>query len=121
MIWKKSSSIVKWILPIISILEFTLPHLLYLLPFNARGMEVTKDLGFPKYLLYLSIINVCVAFFTFLFFQFYQDLRISVLDNSKNLMRKILKHERTVKPLCYFLFIEIYGYYNHKIHRCLFK
>ena len=31
MIWKKSSSLVRWIF-YISIIEFTLPHLLYLIP-----------------------------------------------------------------------------------------
>ncbi|WP_339840683.1 hypothetical protein [uncultured Maribacter sp.] len=95
MIWKKSSSIVKWIL-IISILEFTLPHLLYLLPSMQEGLEVYKKIGVSKYLLGLSIFIYSVAFY--FIFQFYQRFKeISVLDNSKNLMRKIIKTRRTVK------------------------
>lgn len=95
MIWKKSSSIVKWIL-IISILEFTLPHLLYLLPSMQEGMEVYKKIGVSKYLFGLSILTYSVAFY--FIFQFYQRFKeISVLDNSKNLMRKIIKTRRTVK------------------------
>jgi len=62
MIWKKSSSIVKWIL-IISILEFVIPHLLYLLPGQ--------------------------------FYRRYKE--ISTLDNSKELMRKIIRTRKTVK------------------------
>jgi len=95
MIWKKSSSIVKWIL-IISILEFTLPHLLYLIPSWQDGMQVYENIGVAKYLLWLSICSYGVA--AYFIFQFYQRFKeISVLDNSKNLMKKIIKTRRTVK------------------------
>lgn len=95
MIWKKSSSIVKWIL-IISILEFTVPHLLYLLPSMHEGMEIYDKIGVSKYLLILSIFTYAVAFY--FIFQFYKRFReISVLDNSKNLMKKIIKTRKTVK------------------------
>ncbi len=95
MIWKKSSSIVKWIL-IISILEFTLPHLLYLLPSMQEGMEVYKNIGVSKYLFGVSIISYGVVFY--FIFQFYKRFKeISVLDNSKNLMRKIIRTRKTVK------------------------
>ncbi|TDT37144.1 hypothetical protein CLV90_3825 [Maribacter spongiicola] len=95
MIWKKSSSIVKWIL-IISILEFTVPHLLYLLPSMREGMEIYDKMGVSKYLLILSIFTYVVAFY--FIFQFYKRFReISVLDNSKNLMKKIIKTRKTVK------------------------
>jgi len=39
MIWKKSSSIVKWIF-IISVIEFLLPLLLYLLPSMAKSLTI---------------------------------------------------------------------------------
>jgi hypothetical protein len=95
MIWKKSSSIVKWIL-IISILEFVLPHLLYLLPSMREGMEIYKNIGVSKYLFGISILTYSVAIY--FIFQFYRRFKeISVLDNSKNLMRKIIKTRRTVK------------------------
>ncbi|UWX53984.1 hypothetical protein NYZ99_12965 [Maribacter litopenaei] len=95
MIWKKSSSIVKWIL-IISILEFTLPHLLYLLPSMQDGMEVYKKLGISNYLLIVSIITYSAAIYFIV--QFYKRFReISVPDNSKSLMNKIIRTRRTVK------------------------
>lgn len=95
MIWKKSSSIVKWIL-IISILEFTLPQLLYLLPSMREGMEIYEKIGVSKYLFVLSICSYIVAFY--FIFQFYKRFKeISVLDNSKNLMRKIIRTRKTVK------------------------
>ncbi|WP_282051126.1 hypothetical protein [Maribacter aquivivus] len=95
MIWKKSSSIVKWIL-IISILEFTLPHLLYLLPSMREGMEIYDKIGVSKYLLIISVFTYAVAFY--FIFQFYKRFKeISVLDNSKNLMKKIIKTRKTVK------------------------
>lgn len=95
MIWKKSSSIVKWIL-IISILEFTLPHLLYLLPSMQDGMEVYKKLGISNYLLIVSIITYSAAIYFIV--QFYKRFKeISVLDDSKSLMNKIIRTRRTVK------------------------
>lgn len=95
MIWKKSSSIVKWIL-IISILEFTLPHLLYLLPSMKEGMEIYDNIGVSNYLLGLSIFTYAVALY--FIFQFYKRFKeISVLDDSRKLMRKIIRTRRTVK------------------------
>ena len=89
MIWKKSSSIVRWIL-IISILEFTVPHLLYLLP------SMRENIGVSKYLVVLSGFTYIIAFY--FIFQFYKRFKeISVLDNSKSLMKKIIKTRKTVK------------------------
>ncbi|TLP81658.1 hypothetical protein [Maribacter sp. ACAM166] len=95
MIWKKSSSVVKWIL-IISILEFVLPQFLYFLPGMEDSMQVYKNLGVSRYFLGLSISYYAVVFY--FIYQFYLRFKeISVLDNSKNLMRKIIKTRRTVK------------------------
>jgi len=95
MIWKKSSSIVKWIM-IISILEFTLPHLLYLIPSFQENMDVYQHLGFQKHILAITIFSYGVALY--FIFQFYRRYReISVLDSSKNLMRKIIRTRSTVK------------------------
>ncbi|MFS4456858.1 hypothetical protein [Maribacter sp. 2304DJ31-5] len=95
MIWKKSSSIVRWIL-VISILEFTLPHLLYLLPSMREGMEVYKNIGISNYLFIASILTYGVAIY--FIFQFYKRFKeISVLDDSKSLMQKIIKTRKTVK------------------------
>lgn len=95
MIWKKSSSIVKWIL-IISILEFTLPHLLYLVPSFNENMDIYDKLGLHNFIIGLTIFTYCVAFYFIL--QFYHRYKeISVLDSSKNLMHKIIRTRTTVK------------------------
>lgn len=95
MIWKKSSSIVKWIL-IISILEFTLPHLLYLLPVTRGSFQIYEKLGLNNFFLPLTIIQYSVVcYFIYQFYKRYQE--ISVLDNAENLMSKIIKTRKTVK------------------------
>jgi len=95
MIWKKSSSIVKWIL-IISILEFVLPQFLYFIPGMKDNMQVYKNLGVAKYFTGLSVVYYMVVLY--FIYQFYLRFKeISVLDNSKNLMRKIIKTRKTVK------------------------
>jgi hypothetical protein len=95
MIWKKSSSIVKWIL-IISILEFILPQLLIFAPPMEEAMKIYNYIGVSKYLFLLSLVIYAVAIY--FIFQFYRRFKeISVLDDSKNLMKKILKTRKTVK------------------------
>ncbi len=95
MIWKKSSSIVKWIL-IISILEFTLPQLLLFAPPMEEAMQIYDYIGVSNYLFALSLVIYAVAIY--FIFQFYRRFKeISVLDDSKNLMKKILKTRKTVK------------------------
>lgn len=95
MIWKKSSSIVKWIL-IISILEFILPQLLIFAPPMGDAMLIYDQIGVSKYLFALSLFIYAVALY--FIFQFYTRFKeISVLDNSKSLMKKIIKTRKTVK------------------------
>jgi hypothetical protein len=95
MIWKKSSSIVKWIF-IISIIEFTIPHLLYLLPSAREGMEFYEGLGLKNLMWGITIVQYLVVFY--FIFQFYQRYReISALDNAKELMHKIIRTRKTVK------------------------
>ena len=94
MIWKKSSSIVKWIL-IISILEIVVPHLAYLFPSTWHELEVYNKMGISKYLWGFSFIQYSLTiFFIVKFYKHYKE--ISVLDNSKALMIKILKTKKTV-------------------------
>ena len=119
MIWKKSSSIVKWIL-IISILEFVLPHLLYLLPSTREGLEMYTGSNFSKYLIGASVIQYSVViYFIYQFYKRYQE--ISVLDDAKNLMNKIIKTRTTVKHyiifslsmiLFYFALVAVGIYFN---------
>lgn len=97
MLWKKSSSIVKWIF-IISLIEFVLPHLLYLLPSvrEGMGMDFYEQLGVKNLMIGISVFNYIVVFY--FIFQFYKRYReISVLENAKDLMRRIIRTRRTVK------------------------
>ncbi|MRI00335.1 hypothetical protein GH721_07265 [Kriegella sp. EG-1] len=95
MLWKKSSSIVKWIM-IISILEFLLPHLLYFLPQAQNQMAVYESIGLRYWFIGLTIIQyTVVAYFIFEFYMRYKE--ISVLESAKNLMDKIIKTRKTVK------------------------
>jgi len=95
MTWKKSSSIVKWIL-IISVLELVLPNLLLLLFVGTEDWSNT-NLGLMKnyYLAFNVLYYVVVLYFIYQFYKRYRE--ISVLDDSKNLMRKIIKTRKTVK------------------------
>lgn len=95
MIWKKSSSIVKWIL-IISILEFTLPYLLYFVPGVSQSFETYEKLGVKDVSTVIWIFNlVVILYFIYQFYRRYSE--ISTLDNSKKLMEKIIRTRRTVK------------------------
>ncbi|WP_420399155.1 hypothetical protein [Flagellimonas sp.] len=96
MIWKKSSSIVKWIF-YISIIEFIIPHLLYLAPsMRNSSLDMYSNLGLSKVVLVVSIFQYLIVFY--FIYQFYKRYReISVLDSAKKLTSKILRTRKTVK------------------------
>lgn len=97
MIWKKSSSLVRWIF-YISIIEFLVPHLLYLIPSFRDGMStsVARELGIQNILIALTVVQYAVAiYFIAQFYKRYKE--ISVLDSAGNLMSRILRTRRTVK------------------------
>lgn len=97
MIWKKSSSLVRWIF-YISIIEFLVPHLLYLIPSFRDGVSsnVAKELGIQNILIALTVVQYAVAlYFIVQFYKRYKE--ISVLDSTGNLMNNILRTRRTVK------------------------
>ncbi|MGA9239427.1 hypothetical protein [Robiginitalea sp.] len=112
MIWKKSSSVVRWIF-YISIIEFLLPHLLYLIPSfrNEMDYNFAKSLGIDKWIIALTITQYAVAIY--FIFQFYKRYReISVLDDAKKLMNKIFRTRRTVKHyvlFCLTMVLLIFG------------
>lgn len=93
MLWKKSSSIVRWIL-IISVLEISLPQLLFLFPSIRNSMALLDNSTFNLGLLILSIFYyVVVVYFIYLFYKRYRE--ISVLENAKTLMDKIILTRKT--------------------------
>ena len=95
MTWKKSSSIVKWIL-IISILEIIIPNLLYLIPSFRQSMSIYENTVVDQYFMGMTVVYYLVVFyFIYLFYKRYKE--ISVLDSAKGLMRKIIRTRRTVK------------------------
>ncbi|RKN78052.1 hypothetical protein [Ulvibacterium marinum] len=93
MLWKKSSSIVRWIL-IISVLEISLPQLLFLFPSIRNSMALLDNSTFNLGLLILSIFYYAVVvYFIYLFYKRYRE--ISVLENAKTLMDKIILTRKT--------------------------
>ncbi|MCL6275335.1 hypothetical protein M3P19_15060 [Muricauda sp. 2012CJ35-5] len=101
MIWKKSSSIVKWIF-YISIIEFIIPHLLYLVPsMRNNSLDIYTDLKLTNAILVVSILQYVVIFY--FIYQFYKRYKeISVLDSAKKLTSKILRTRKTVKHYVFF-------------------
>ena len=95
MIWKKSSSIVKWIL-IISILEITLPNLLYLSP-SIREENLFDDVSTLNtiFIVFNIFFYSVVVYFIFQFYRRYKE--ISVLASAKKLMHQIIKTRKIVK------------------------
>ena len=97
----KSSSIVKWIF-IIGILEiifwtainFMVPESFY---------QVYKDLDLMNYLnIFMVLHYVIIVIFLILFYQNYK--RVTLLDNTKKLIQKVLRVRKTVK---YYVFYNL--------------
>lgn len=92
---QKSSSIVRWIF-VISLLEFTLPHLLLLLPGTDANMQFYKDLPVYNFLIGKMVVYYAgVAYFIYQFYRRYRE--ISILDNVKELLGKIIQTRKTVR------------------------
>lgn len=95
MIWKRSSSIVKWIF-IISILEFIIGSGLSLFIMRHDYWEKVAAMHLTTFTIINHIINlVAVVFFIYKFYANYR--RISTTTNTKNLMQNILKARKSVK------------------------
>lgn len=109
MIWRKSSSIVKWIF-VISLIEFSMPHLLYLLPSTSKSLAIWRDLGLGNFLLASTLVQYGVVLFFIV--QFYKRYReISTLDNAKGLLASILRTRKTVKHYVLFCLSLIFLYF----------
>lgn len=91
----RSSSIVKWIL-IIGLCEFGLLLLSYFFFDYDKGMKVYESMGLKNFVIYSQLLFYpIICYFLFQFYMNYKN--ISVIDDTKNLMRKILKTRKTVK------------------------
>jgi hypothetical protein len=99
MLLKKSSSIVKWIF-IISIAELSFWLSLYFI-IPDSNLEIMDKMGIGNFILYSNIIHFTI--FGVFIYLFYTNFRsISVTDNTKNLMNRILKTRRIVKYFVYY-------------------
>ncbi|NDV44921.1 hypothetical protein GTK07_16445 [Muricauda sp. 40Bstr401] len=100
MIWKKSSSIVKWIF-YISILEFVFWAGINLIFNDPDSIQELKDLHIHKVIMVLNVVNYAIIlYFIFKFYNNYK--KISFTDSSKKLMQTILKVKRTVTQYVWF-------------------
>lgn len=100
MLHKKSSSIVKWIL-IISILEFVLPNLIYILSDHDASKKIYEDFGLTNItMIYTAAHVVIICAFIYIFYKNYKS--ISVDSSVKELLHNILKTRKTVKYYIYY-------------------
>ena len=100
LIYKKSSSIVKWIF-IISILEFVVPYLIILITGNESSEKMYEELGLSNFMTKFYIVSYVIIFgFILLFYKNYR--MISANTNPKVLMQNIIKTRKTVKYYIWF-------------------
>ena len=91
----RSASIVKWIF-IIGILEFVIFNALSFFMDIDKANEKLNTLGLERFIFYFNFIYyVVLAYFLILFYLNYK--RISVVENTRVLMKKILITRKTVK------------------------
>ncbi|MGB5463702.1 MAG: hypothetical protein WBM92_10090 [Aureibaculum sp.] len=99
-IYKKSSSIVKWIF-IISVLEFMLPHIIYLFIDYDKVIQQYKELDLYNFSLISNIFFYAVVLvFIYLFYNNYKS--ISANSQPRVLMQNIIKTRKTVKYYIWF-------------------
>jgi len=105
MLWKKSSSIVKWIF-IISVLELLFSTFLSLLLTGDDDWIQLEKYNLKQFTEVLFVIGYAITFF--FIFMFYRNYKkISATDDAATLMKNILRTRRTVKY--YIAYVLIYN------------
>ncbi|MDT0650267.1 hypothetical protein [Autumnicola edwardsiae] len=105
MIWKKSSSIVKWIF-IISIIEFLLGTLLSIALADKEYWQQMETLHLKEFMIFAEVISYPITlYFIYRFYKNYK--KISSTDSASKLMRNILKTRKTVKFYIAYVLISI--------------
>ena len=95
MIWKRSSSIVKWIF-VISIIEFLFWAVINLFLADNEYWNEMERLHLYNFTIISYIVSYAITFY--FIYRFYRNYKsISSTDNSKTLMKSILKTRSTVK------------------------
>ncbi len=100
MIWKKSSSIVKWIF-YISMIEFVFWAVLNIAFTDAESWSLFKKMHIYEFTVILMAINhLGLLYFIYKFYRNYK--KISFTDSSRHLMKNILTTKRTVTQYVWF-------------------
>ncbi len=103
MIWKRSSSIVKWIF-IISILEFLLGAVLNIVLADDEYWKRMEEFNLKQFTIVAYVISYLITFyFIYRFYRNYQT--ITATDSVERLMKNILKTRKTVKYYISFVLI----------------
>lgn len=100
MIWKRSSSIVKWIF-YISIIEFVFWSTISL---SLKGTDIMADFDNINHLPIIQVLTYLgyAGLITFIYMFFLNYKRISVMDNAKQLLKNILRTRKTVNYYVWF-------------------
>ena len=106
MLWKRSSSIVRWIF-VISILELLLSTLLSFFLIDDTYWENMRLLNLTVFTIVSFVLSYLIAF-TFIYFFYRNYKRISVTDDAITLMRNILRTRRTVKTYIAYVLISTF-------------
>ncbi len=103
MIWKRSSSIVKWIF-VISILEFVLGAALNIFLADEEAWEQMRRFNLTEFTIIVYIVSYLITFY--FIYKFYKNYKnISTTDSASKLMKNILKTRKTVKHYIAFILI----------------
>ncbi len=123
MIWKRSSSIVKWIF-VISIVELLLSTLLSIGLADGNFWADMEEIHLKNFTIGLYVVSYLITFF--FIYRFYRNYcKISVTDDAATLMKNIIKTRNTVKIyIAYVLISEgvtaiIVAYFTLKNHTAL--
>lgn len=123
MLWKKSSSIVKWIF-VISICELFLSTFLSIIFADKAYWDEMEKLHLTEFTRVLYIISYSITLF--FIYKFYRNYRsISTTDDAATLMKNILKTRKTVKIYIAYVLIStgisavVISYFTLSNHRMI--
>ena len=103
MIWKRSSSIVKWIF-VISIVELLFSTMLSIWVADGEYWDEMDTIGLHAFTIGLYIVSYLITFF--FIYRFYRNYQmISATDDAATLMKNILRTRKTVKTYIAYILI----------------
>lgn len=120
MIWRRSSSIVKWIF-VISILEFLFWAILNIFLADEDYWKEMELINLKEFTIGIYMVGYAITFF--FIWQFYRNyIKISSTDDAATLMKNILKTRKTVKYYIAYVIIStaitslVYLYFTFNYH-----